>query len=91
MKSYDLITPEGTRDLLFDECVEFGGGQIGGVFVEGQSKGAACAELRTAVSGASPEYVAFAADGAGNLFERFNGRFAFGRLLFLAVGRGLGG
>ena len=21
MKSYDLITPEGTRDLLFDECV----------------------------------------------------------------------
>ena len=21
MKRYDLLTPEGTRDLLFDECV----------------------------------------------------------------------
>ena len=21
MKRYDLLTPEGTRDLLFDECI----------------------------------------------------------------------
>ena len=61
---------------LFDEGVEAGGGEIGGVLVEIQAQRAAGGVLAASVGGAAFENMALFAQRAGDLLEFGYTRFA---------------
>ena len=70
---------------LFDEGVEAGGGEVGGVLVEVEPQRAAGSVFAAAVGRAAFEDVSFLAKRAGDLLKAGDARFALGRFFVCGV------